>query len=438
MLTKKVALYITLCSFTVSSGCGRGISQIKLADENISGAAKNQIIIKRKLNDLSSAKSTITISAKDKVKSIKPLGVEIVQVPDNISVKDYMQKLSTDPTIEYMEPNYIRKVAMLEEDYSKNQLENLKEYINSNIHQSMSPLKIFEAGFNDPDLKLQYGITSINAQNAWSITKGDESIIIAVVDTGVDLNHPDLEANLVKGYTTVKGTLSPNDDNGHGTHVSGVIGAIADNGIGVAGLAPKCKIMPIKVLSAKGDGNDSDIAEGIVWAIDHGAKVINLSLGGGGAGRTLENAMLYAYNSNVLVIAAMGNNGANVKNYPAAYKNVVAVGASDVKNRIAPFSNYGDWISVTAPGLKIYSTFPTYKVELSRYNLSTSYAILSGTSMSVPYVSALAALILSKNKNLSRAEVRKKIEQNTIDIDKKGFDESSGFGLIDASKSLIK
>ncbi len=438
MPTKKVALHIMLCAFTLTTGCGRGVSLPSPENQDKSGANKNQLIIKRKLTDIANSKSIVSIESKNKVKSIKPLGVEIVQVPEGITVKEYMKQLSNDPTIDYVEPNYIRKVAMLEENYVADQKKELKQYIDDNISKSFNPLKIFKSNLNDPDLKLQYGIKNINAENAWSVTRGDESIIVAVVDTGVDLNHPDLEANLVKGYTTVKGTTSANDDNGHGTHVSGVIGAIANNGIGVAGLSSKCKIMPIKVLSAKGDGNDSDIAEGIVWAIDHGAKVINLSLGGGGAGRTLENAILYAYNSNAIVIAAMGNNGANVKNYPAAYKNVVAVGASDAKNKIAPFSNYGEWISVTAPGLKIHSTLPTYKVELSRYNLTPNYGILSGTSMAVPYVSALAGLILSKNKNLSRSEVRKRIEQNTNDIDKKGFDDSSGFGLIDASKSLSK
>lgn len=146
--------------------------------------------------------------------------------------------------------------------------------------------------------------------------------------------------------------------------------------------------------------------------------------------------MTYAYKNNVLVIAAMGNNGSNVKTYPAAYKNVIAVAATDSKNKVAAFSNYGEWVSVAAPGLKIYSTFPTYKVELSRYNITPTYGILSGTSMATPFVAGLAALIYSKNPNLNRADVRKKIEQYAIDVDKKGFDDFSGTGLIDAYKSI--
>lgn len=436
LVSKKAVVYTILCLLTFTSSCRNVNTNIVTNPDEIE-TNKRQVIIRRKLTS-SSTKSTVNILSKNRVKSIRSLGVEIVKVPDEISTQDYIKQLSNDPTIDYVEPNYIRKISLLEEDYTNSSKDELKTYINSNINKNIRPLSTFKANFNDPDIKLQYGLEKINADGAWAVTKGDESIVIAVVDTGVDLNHPDLSSNLVKGYSTIKGTINENDDNGHGTHVAGIVSAIADNNIGVTGIAPKCKVMPIKVLSAKGDGNDSDIAEGIIWAVDHGAKVINLSLGGAGAGKTLENAILYAYNSNALVVAAMGNNGANVKNYPAAFKNVVAVGASDAKNKVAPFSNFGDWISVTAPGLKIHSTLPTYKVELSRYNLGTEYGALSGTSMAVPYVSGLAGLILSKNKNLNRAEVRKKIEQNCNDIDKKGFDDETGIGLIDASKSLAK
>lgn len=432
---KKAVIYTMLSIFTLTTGCGRGVNTAIIDNEQTTKAESNQVIIRRKLNSLSNA-SSVSILAQNRVKSIRSLGVEIVKVPNGVTMDEYIKKLSNDPTIEYIEPNYIRRTALFTDDFVKQQTQtfdadqDLKSYIN------YSSSSTFKTLFNDPDIKLQYGLQNINASKAWDISKGDEKVIVAVVDTGVDLDHPDLKDNLVKGYTTIKGTTSANDDNGHGTHVAGVVAAIADNGIGVTGMAPQCKVMPIKVLSGKGEGNDSDIAEGIIWAVDHGAKIINLSLGGAGAGKTLENAITYAYKSNTLVIAAMGNNGANVKNYPAAFKNVIAVGASDVKNKIAPFSNFGDWISVTAPGLKIYSTFPSYKVELSKYNLGEAYGILSGTSMSTPFVAGLAGLIWSKNKNFTRADVRKKIEQNCNDIDQKGADQFSGTGLIDAYKSL--
>lgn len=435
---KKAVIYTMLSIFTLTSGC-RGVNNAIIDNDQTIKANANQVIIRRKLNPSASASSnTVNILAENRVKSIRSLGVEIVKVPNGITIEEYIKKLSEDPTIEYVEPNYIRRIALFEDDFvaQQTQIFNANDDLKSYINYSSS--STFKTLFNDPDIKLQYGLQNININKAWDISKGDEKVIVAVVDTGVDLNHPDLKDNLVKGYTTIKGTTSANDDNGHGTHVAGVISAITDNGIGVAGVAPKCKVMPIKVLSGKGEGNDSDIAEGIIWAVDHGAKIINLSLGGVGAGKTLENAITYAYKSNALVIAAMGNNGANVKNYPAAFKNVIAVGASDVKNKVAPFSNYGDWISVTAPGLKIYSTFPSYKVELSKYNLGEAYGILSGTSMATPFVAGLAGLIWSKNKTFTRADVRKKIEQNSTDIDQKGIDQFSGVGLIDAYKALSK
>ncbi len=436
MTLKKQGIICFIITALFINGCGGVLPQNNPTNQQNEerGSTNTELLVKRKISSLENTGSKKALILKNKLKSIKPLGVEVIKVPDGISVKDYIKELAKDPTIEYVEPNYIRKITLSEESFAENSKFDLQDYLAQKIKPSV--VKTASRMFNDPDMKLQYGLDNINADKAWSTTTGNSEVIIAVVDTGVDLSHPDLQENLVNGYSTVKGTSSPNDDNGHGTHVAGIVAALSNNSRGVAGLAPKCKVMPIKVLSAKGDGNDSDIAEGVVWAVDHGAKIINLSLGGSGAGRTLENAMLYAYNSNVLVIAAMGNNGKKVKTYPAAFKNIIAVGATDIKNKIAPFSNYGEWISVSAPGLKIHSTFPTYKVELSRYNLSSSYAVLSGTSMAVPFVAGLAALIMSKNKDLNRAEVRKKIETGCNDIESPGFDEFSGAGLIDASKAL--
>lgn len=431
-LKKYLTIFVAFSATSLSSCGGRLVSQQPLENNNGS-AGKNQLIIKRKIPDFES--NSLSTFSKHRIKSINKLGVEVIQVPPDISVKEYMREIASDPTVEYVEPNYIRRIAMLDpiEDakFSNDILDN------QNLLQKNDSTKRPENMFNDPNIKQQYGLISVNAAKAWGVSTGSEKVIVAVIDTGVDLEHPDLKGNLVKGFTTVKGIFSPNDDNGHGTHVSGIVAALSNNSTGISGLAPKCKIMPIKVLSGKGEGNDSDIAEGIIWSVDHGANIINLSLGGGGSGKTLENAMTYAYKNNVLVIAAMGNNGSNVKTYPAAYKNVIAVAATDSKNKVAPFSNYGEWVSVSAPGLKIYSTFPTYKVELSRYNIDTTYGTLSGTSMATPYVAGLAALIYSKNPSMNRSDVRKKIEQYTLDIDKKGFDDFSGTGLIDAYKSLV-
>lgn len=420
-----------LAAMFIGNGCGRKVFQNDTSTTEISGNTQ-QIIIKRKIT--SNLSSSVAIESQNRVKTVKPLGIEVVKVPAGKTSDNYIKELSKDSSIEYAEPDYIRTIYLSPENFTNNSVFSLIDYL-KNTSPAFSSVRVQNI-FNDPDIKLQYGLEKVNAEKAWGITPGNENVVVAVVDTGVDLNHPDLEKNLMNGYTTVKGTIDPNDDNGHGTHVAGIVAAISNNGKGGSGLAPRCKIMPVKALSGKGEGTDSDIAEAVVWAVDHGANIINLSLGGNGSGKTLENAMKYAYNSNVLVVAAMGNNGKNIVTYPAGYKNIIAVGATDSKDKIAPFSNFGEWISVAAPGLKIYSTFPSYKVELSRYNLPSNYAVLSGTSMAVPFVSALSALIMSRNPGINRADVRKRIESSCRDVDQPGFDENSGFGIIDAYKSL--
>jgi len=397
-------------------------------------AERSQVIIKRKPGSTISGVDSESISSYRVIKKIKPLGIEVIDVPEGKTVEAFIKELYLDSSLEFAEPNYLRKISLADETFFPNYVPNLTDYLKTNLLKESSVISRV-LSTKDPDRKLQYGLDKINADKAWPITSGSENVVIAVLDSGVDLNHPDLKKNLTRGFTAINGTNSANDDNGHGTHVAGIIGAAANNQGGI-GLAPECKIMPVKVLAAKGSGTDSDIAEGVIWAVDHGAKVINLSLGGEGAGKTLENAMKYAYNNNVLVVAAMGNNGSRLKTYPAGYNNIVAVGATDINNKVTSFSNFGDWISVSAPGLKIHSTFPTYKVELNRYNLTNGYASLSGTSMATPYVSALAGLLISQNAQIKRADIRKRIENTANDIDQTNFDDFSGFGIIDAYKAL--
>jgi len=255
---------------------------------------------------------------------------------------------------------------------------------------------------NDPYFGSQYGLSQIKCPSSWDLTLGSSSVVIAILDTGVDLNHPDLVGKLVSGTDLVNSDGTPEDDNGHGTHCAGIAAAATNNGIGVAGAAPNCKIMPVKVLDAGGSGYLSTVAQGIRYAADGGAKVISLSLGSSSASLTLQEAVNFAISKGAVVVAAAGNEGVSSKFYPAACSGVISVGAVDSNNNKATFSNYGSWVSVAAPGVRIYSTWA-----------GDTYAYASGTSMATPFVAGEAAILFSFfGTNTSPAAIKQKIEAN--------------------------
>ncbi len=253
---------------------------------------------------------------------------------------------------------------------------------------------------NNPLLPKLWGMFKIDAPDAWNITKGNPNLKIAVVDTGIDYNHEAFkDGRVIKGYNFADNNDDPMDDMGHGTHVAGTIGAAGDDGIGVVGEAYKCKLIAIKVLGKDGSGSISNIADGINAAVQMGARVINLSLGGPEASDTLQQAVDNAVNKGVVVVAAAGNSGDEEDDYPAAYPDVLSVGATDQNDARASFSNYGSYVNVAAPGVNILSsTEGTYKTE-------------SGTSMASPHVTGAVALMLSVNPNLTPAQCRTILEQ---------------------------
>jgi thermitase len=271
----------------------------------------------------------------------------------------------------------------------------------------------------------QWNLPVIGTEQGWNVTRGNEEIEIAIVDTGVDLDHPDLRNRLVKGYNVIDERSEPDDDNGHGTHVAGIIASETDNNEGVAGMTWFSKIMPIKAMGAKGYGTTFDIAKGIVWAVDHGADVINLSLGNYQPSNVLEEAVRYAYEKNVVMVSAAGNDGSDQPTYPSAYPEVLSVSAVGYNGNRASFSNYGDYIDVAAPGVYIPSTY-----------FNQQYAALSGTSMAAPHVAGLAALILSANPDLKSSQVIRIIKKSAIDLGDKGKDINYGNGLIDVNSAL--
>lgn len=271
----------------------------------------------------------------------------------------------------------------------------------------------------------QWNLPIIGTIPGWAVTRGNEDTLVAVIDTGVDLTHDDLKGRLADGANFIDPDEEPLDDVGHGTHVTGVISATVNNAVGVAGMTWYDRVMPIKVLDATGAGSAYSVAEGIIWATDHGAKVINMSLGNYAESEFLHDALKYAYDHDVVLVAATGNDNTDQPGYPAAYPEVLGVSAIDDRQRLADFSNYGDYVDVVAPGVSIASTYP-----------DGQYAALSGTSMASPHVAALAALIRSVHPLLNNTEVMDIIRRTAIDLGDPGKDPLYGYGQIDVNAAL--
>lgn len=293
----------------------------------------------------------------------------------------------------------------------------------------------------------------MNLPSLRAITQGDESVVVAVIDTGVSQSLSDLaDTTFVTGYDFVNNDSDPTDDNGHGSHVTGTIAQSTGNSIGVAGIAPKVSIMPLKVLDANGDGYSSNVVNAVYYAVNNGADIINMSLGGTSMSTAETAAYEYAAAHGVLIVAAAGNDGVSDKSYPAASDistiiSVGAVGYSDPLSR-ASYSNYGDWVDVMAFGGSYDSDsgIPSITVnDVSTYDAilqqtvsgrASAYAYYVGTSMAAPHVTGLAALIKSLDSSLSAQDIISRITGTTIDGSAITGYEMGYYGLIDALAAL--
>lgn len=277
---------------------------------------------------------------------------------------------------------------------------------------------------------LPWGIDRIDAEKVWAQTTGDP-IKVAVVDTGIEISHPDLKDNIKGGMSAVQYTSSFNDDNGHGTHVAGIIGAI-HNAIGVIGVGPQIDLYAVKVLDRRGSGYLSDVIEGLDWAIQNRMQVVNMSLGTSADILSFREAIQKINAAGIVQVAAAGNSGGAVI-YPAAYPEVIAVSATDQNNTIASWSSRGPEVDLSAPGVSIYST---YKGQ--------AYKTLSGTSMAAPHVAGTAALLLTTpakcdfdlNGICSPAEIQQRLETTAMDLGNAGKDNLYGSGLVNAWNAL--
>ena len=279
---------------------------------------------------------------------------------------------------------------------------------------------------------LPWGIDKIDAKLVWPSGNTADPVKLAIIDTGIDVKHPDLTANLKGGVSTVGYTTSYNDDNGHGTHVAGIVGAV-DNEIGVIGAGPAIDLYAVKVLDRRGSGYLSDVIEGLDWAIAHGMQVVNMSLGTSADVLSFREAVQRVNSAGIVQVAAAGNSGGSVI-YPAAYPEVIAVSATDNTDTIASWSSRGPEVDLAAPGVSIYSTYKGQK-----------YKTLSGTSMAAPHVAGAAALVLNSaigaydlngNGVWDPIEVQNKLQDKAVDLGSHGFDNLYGWGLVNAFNAV--
>ena len=290
-------------------------------------------------------------------------------------------------------------------------------------------------------------LNRLEMAGAWNYTTGQPEIIIAIMDTGVDMSHDDLRKAIwinaaeipnngvdddgngfvddVNGWNFPDNSNRIYDDHGHGTHVAGIAAARINNAIGISGMAGSATFMPVDVFPSSGYGTYEDLIRAMIYAADNGARIINMSLGASSYSRGEEAAVDYAWSRGAVVVAAAGNSSRNSYHYPAAHPNVIAVAATDAYDNRAGFSTWGDFVDVAAPGSGIYSTFR-----------GNRYTTMSGTSMATPHVAGLAALILSLNPQLSPDQVRGLIQQNADDLGAAGWDPYFGHGRINARKTL--
>jgi thermitase len=284
---------------------------------------------------------------------------------------------------------------------------------------------------DDPGYDLQWAPPKIDAPAAWDVTTGSPTVTIAVVDSGLDMAHPEFSGRVVDPWDVIDDDGEPEDANGHGTHVTGILGATGNNATGIAGMAWDVSLMPVRVLDATGYGNDLGVAQGIYHAVAHGAQIINLSLGGPAAASceagypAMSQAVKDAHAAGRLVVAAAGNDGAAQLRCPGRLAEALAVGATTASDARLTSSNYGQDLDLTAPGQSIYSTLP-----------GEDYGNRSGTSMATAHVSGLAALVWSLVPALTRDEVRAVLESTADDLGTPGWDMYFGFGRINAGRAL--
>ncbi|MGP4070395.1 S8 family serine peptidase [Halobacillus sp. B29] len=315
----------------------------------------------------------------------------LLEVKENQDYHHVLQQVKEDPAVLTADPDYISESS----------------YVPS-----------------DPRYPGQYQYDSMNMEKAWNVTRGSSDTTVAVLDTGVYKYHEDLQGVVLPGYDFVNNDANPDDNHGHGTHIAGLIAA-GFNDLGIAGIAPDTKILPVKVGDDEGEFSDSDVLSGIYYAINKGADVINMSFGAYHQSAAEERALWKAYNEGIVLVGAASNEGISGASYPASYYPVISVAATDRANEPAVFSNYGTWIDLAAPGVFMTST-----------SYLGGYTSMSGTSFSAPLISGLAAMMKGENPDWNPDEIQWAMEKHGQIPDGSRWDESYGYGIPDAYEAI--
>ncbi len=328
------------------------------------------------------------------IKRIPAISMYQLKLPDGSDLPAVQKTYQESPLVEKIEPNILLHLPQLTPD--------------------------------DTDFGDQWGLQKMMVPEAWTITTGSPSLIVAILDTGVDAKHPDLIHRIVDGYDIVHQQAGiPEDDQGHGTQMAGIIAGEGQNGIGMSGVNFNGRVMPVKVLDGNGTGTAADIAEGLIYAADHGAHVINMSFGGSGYSEMLNDAIQYAHQRNVVLVAGAGNDNTDAPAYPAAYPNVLAVTATGPQDEKWPAANFGSHVALAAPGVGILTAA-----------VNGGYLYGTGTSHAAAMVSGVAALLKAKDARYSNVQIEKLLQASADDLGVKGRDSTFGAGRANAYRAL--
>ena len=393
---KKITILLCTVFVTVISAFVL-FTQNQVSAEGESDFVAGEILVKFKDSASPNEVSETHKKLGGRVKETIPgINVQVIDVGGK-RLGEAVSAYARNSRVEYVEPNYIASALVNDTEFER------QWGLNNTGQQTCNTTgDICVEGASDAD---------VDAPEAWIVTTGSPEVKIAILDSGIDQDHPDL-MDKVELNVEFTDSETSNDLYGHGTHVAGIAAADTNNEIGVAGVGYESTLMNVKVLGDTGYGAYSWIAEGIIWAADNGADVINLSLGGPRKSTTLESAVDYAWGQGVVIVAAAGNSSNPSKTYPGYYDKCIAVAATNNNDVKASFSSYGSWVDVAAPGENVYSTFPNHPFYLQTvYGRSQNYDFGNGTSMSTPFVAGIAALVWAENPTLSNQDVRNKIEQ---------------------------